>query len=457
MQSSFAFVCILLIATSSGAFGNTVVDVIEGHSGLKTLAAALKASGLNSALEGSGPFTVFAPVDNAFVANNMQDFKLKFLLDKANVESLQTLLKYHVLGNVERKASSFNNKDNLTTLEGSDLFVAKNATGLEINDVNCAKSHIIAADLAASNGIVHIVSEVFVPFGVFCPDTIFAAEQRDQARISSYGYDCRRKGTKHLTNQEATKPVGLAVDDSTKQIFWSNDMDYPHGAPTSWLSKSTFAGNVTSHFVKSVDDPQGMDTAESEQKLYWTQHYGNAVMRSNYDGSDTETLVTKQGNESFQPSDVAVDEIAGRMFVSVEGNEDIYGSLYSYNLNGTGETLLKSNLNRPYGLCVDNLKSHVYYIQGGHGGSISCLAYGATPCVREVFADILEYPYMCDVDNAFSKYGGPTTVLFSQANEPGQIYYITDSPGAKKEKLDVVSADLIAPMGVKFGCVGKDL
>ena len=142
MQSSFAFVCILLIATSSGAFGNTVVDVIEGHSGLKTLAAALKASGLNSALEGSGPFTVFAPVDNAFVANNMQDFKLKFLLDKANVESLQTLLKYHVLGNVERKASSFNNNDNLTTLEGSDLFVAKNATGLEIQITQIIKTNL---------------------------------------------------------------------------------------------------------------------------------------------------------------------------------------------------------------------------------------------------------------------------------------------------------------------------
>ena len=82
--------------------------------------------------------------------------------------------------------------------------------------------------------------------------------QRQQARISYYGYDCRKKGTKHLTDQEATKPVGLTVDQKTQQVFWSNDQDYPHGAATSWLSKSTFGGTMDSHFVKNIIDPQGM-------------------------------------------------------------------------------------------------------------------------------------------------------------------------------------------------------
>ena len=158
---------------------------------------------------------------------------------------------------------------------------------------------------------------------------------------------------------------------------------------------------------------------------------------------------------TFQPSDVAVDAKAGRMFVSAEGDEDIYGSLLSYNLNGTDEKVLKTNLNRPYGVCVDDVKQHVYYVQGGHGGSISCLAYGSVPCVRDVFADILEYPYMCSVDNAFSKYGGPTTVVFSQANKPGQIFYMTDEKDARKQQIKTVTDDLIAPMGVKFGCVHK--
>ena len=125
-------------------------------------------------------------------------------------------------------------------------------------------------------------------------------------------------------------------------------------------------------------------------------------------------------------------------------------------MDGTDEKVLKTNLNRPYGLCVDDVKSHLYYIQGGHGGSISCLAYGSMPCAREVFADILEYPYMCAVDNSFSKYGGPTTLVFSQANLPGQIYYISDLPNSTKTKLNVVTDDLEAPMGVEFGCIGKN-
>ena len=89
-----------------------------------------------------------------------------------------------------------------------------------IHDITCAEAGILDKDLAGSNGIVQVVSEVFIPEGVFCPDVIFAAEQRQQARISYYGYDCRKKGTKHLTNQDATKPVGLTVDkkDSTSVL-----------------------------------------------------------------------------------------------------------------------------------------------------------------------------------------------------------------------------------------------
>ena len=64
-----------------------------------------------------------------------------------------------------------------------------------------------------------------------------------------------------------------------------------------------------------------------------------------------ETIVSKPGNVSFQPSDVAVDSNAKRIFVSVEGDEDIYGALFSYKLDGTDEKVLKTNLNRPYGLC----------------------------------------------------------------------------------------------------------
>ena len=450
----------LVVATASVANAQTVMDVILAQKNLQTLTTALQVSGLDRVLSSAtapAPFTVFAPSDDAFSSGaTVQGYKLKYLLDPANVDDLKNLLTYHVLGGVVKNSSSFVDHEKLQTVEGSDLFVFKNATALEINDVTCAKAHVVTPNLNAKNGVVHIISEVFVPEGVFCPDSVFAAEQRDQARISYYGYDCRAKGTVHLTDQYATKPVGLAVDDESQEVFWSDDMDYPHGAPTSWLSKSAFKKeSVVSHFVDKIIDPQGMDTDEVQKKLYFTQHYGNSVLRSNYDGTGTEVLVSKPGVTTFQPSDVAVDAKAGRMFVSAEGDEDIYGSLLSYNLNGTDENVLKTNLNRPYGVCVDDVKQHVYYVQGGHGGSISCLAYGSVPCVRDVFADILEYPYMCSVDNAFSKYGGPTTVVFSQANKPGQIFYMTDEKDARKQQIKTVTDDLIAPMGVKFGCVHK--
>ena len=65
---------------------------------------------------------------------------------------------------------------------------------------------------------------------------------------------------------------------------------------------------------------------------------------------------------------------------------------------------------------------------------------------REVFADILEYPYMCAVDNSFSKYGGPTISIFT-SEFARQIYYISDLPTVKT-KLNVTD-DLEAPMGVE--------
>ena len=246
---------LFLVATTTSAA--TVYDIISAHPRLKTLTTALKAAKLNTVLQGTGTFTVFAPVDEAFLTGNMQSYKLKYLLDPENMDNLKTLLTYHVLPE-SRTTSELTNDETLKTIDGQNLFVEKNVTSLVIHDITCAKAEVLDKDLMATNGVVQVVSETFVPEGVFCPDVIFAAEQREQARISYYGYDCRKKATKHLTDQEATKPVGLTVDKKTQQVFWSNDEDYPHGAATSWLSKATFDGTINTHFVKNIIDPQGM-------------------------------------------------------------------------------------------------------------------------------------------------------------------------------------------------------
>lgn len=380
---------------------------------------------------------------------------MKYLLDPEHKSGLTALLQYHVVaGSIS--SSQLKDGEVVKTVEKGNLFVHRNSSGFEISDETCAHAGIVKADVAASNGMVHLIDSVFVPQGVICPDTIFAAEQRAQARISAYGYNCRRSGVRHLTKQWATKPVGLAVDSAEELVFFSNDYDYPHGANASWITKIGYSAKHEDRIINGTIDPQGVDVDPVAKKLYFTQHYGNSISRSNYDGTDIEVLVEHKGNLSFQPSDVAVDSKSKRIFATVEGEQDAFGALIMYDFDGKNETVLKTGLHFPYGLCVDEENQNVFYVQGGHGGSISCHSYGNTPCKVDVVADILEYPYMCQVDSSLAKYGGPTIVLFSEANRPGNIFYVTDD-GVEHYNITVVnSTDLEAPMGVDFGCQARD-
>lgn len=379
----------------------------------------------------------------------MATYKVKYLLDPKNINSLNKLLTYHVLTQAVT-TSQFSDQEVLATAEGSNLFVNINASNYIINDVTCGNATIIVKNVQLSNGVVQIIDQVFVPFGVFCPDTIFSVEQRSAGRISSYGFDCRAKGTSHITsNQE--KPVGLAVDSNTKQLFWSNDENYPFDQPTSWASYMSFDGTALNEWTHNLIDPQGMDVDPTTRKIYYTEHQGNRLSVANYDGTGATALLSRPGDVNFQPSDVAVDEVNGFLFLATEGADYLNGTVYQLDMNGNVVSVLARNTIQNYGLCVDKVQKHVYYVQGGHGGQINCVAYGSTPCVNAVLASILEYPYMCDVDTVWAAYGGPTRVVFSQANLPGQIFYV-DTDGSELQKLNTVSADLDAPMGVKFGC-----
>jgi len=113
---------------------------------------------------------------------------------------------------------------------------------------------------------------------------------------------------------------------------------------------------------------------------------------------------------------------------------------------------------KPFGLCVDIIHQDIFYIVGGHGGQLRCVSYDSTPCHSEgpVVQDILNYPYMCAVDSTFVPYGGPTNVVFTQANLPGQIFYTAAIGGDKHSlnKTDIISNnDLQAPEGVALGCL----
>jgi len=71
--------------------------------------------------------------------------------------------------------------------------------------------------------------------------------------ITAYGYDCRSSGSINIAKQKATKPVALATSDATKSVFWTDDMDYPHGSATSWAETVGYDGKGLHHGKQSEE------------------------------------------------------------------------------------------------------------------------------------------------------------------------------------------------------------
>ena len=130
----------------------TILETAVGAGVFTTLLAAVDAAGLRDALEGPGPFTVFAPVDDAFSA--LPPGTVQTLVD--NPPQLARILKYHVLSGAYDKADLVAQAE-WSSLEGAPLpirrsepFEVKNAT-------------VITADIACDNGVVHVIDRVMLP------------------------------------------------------------------------------------------------------------------------------------------------------------------------------------------------------------------------------------------------------------------------------------------------------
>ena len=120
----------------------------------KTLAAAVTAAGLVDTLKGSGPFIVFAPTDNAFAAIQKD---VDELLKPENKKKLTDILTFHVVsGNA--MAADLKDGQELTTVQGGKLKVSIKGDKVMINGAN-----VTMADVAASNGVVHVIDKVLMP------------------------------------------------------------------------------------------------------------------------------------------------------------------------------------------------------------------------------------------------------------------------------------------------------
>lgn len=144
-------VALAMIPMASAA---DIVDVAEaGH--FNTLVAAVKAAGLVDALKGPGPFTVFAPTDEAFA--RLPAGTLETLLKPENQEQLRKMLTHHVIAG-EVMAKDVVKLHSAKTLEGGNLAIKSGDGGVMVG-----KARVIKTDIAASNGVIHIIDAVLLP------------------------------------------------------------------------------------------------------------------------------------------------------------------------------------------------------------------------------------------------------------------------------------------------------
>ena len=134
---------------------NTVVDIAVGSPDHTTLVAAVQAAELAGTLSGEGPFTVFAPTNAAFAA--LPAGTVEDLLKAENKETLTGILTFHVVaGNV--MSGDLSDGQVVTTLNGQTLTIAITDGKVTVNGAN-----VIAADLAGTNGVVHVIDAVLLP------------------------------------------------------------------------------------------------------------------------------------------------------------------------------------------------------------------------------------------------------------------------------------------------------
>lgn len=145
----------------------TIVDNAVNSADHTTLVAAVKAAGLVDTLEGPGPFTVFAPTNEAF--DKLPPNTVPTLLQPANKPTLVKVLTYHVVpgrlstADLMADVQAGGGKAVLTTVEGEPLTVTSDGQTIMLTDAKGGMSKITIADVNQSNGVIHVVDTVLMP------------------------------------------------------------------------------------------------------------------------------------------------------------------------------------------------------------------------------------------------------------------------------------------------------
>ena len=156
--ASFALILGVLASAIPATAGSAQKDIVEtaiAAGTFKTLATALQAAGLTDTLKSRGPFTVFAPTDEAF--SKLPAGTVESLLKPENKEKLKAILLYHVVSG-DVTAAQVVKLSAAKTVNGQDLKLTVNDGTVMVNDAK-----VVKADVLASNGVIHVIDTVLLP------------------------------------------------------------------------------------------------------------------------------------------------------------------------------------------------------------------------------------------------------------------------------------------------------
>lgn len=157
-RTFIALTSVAALSTASMSFAeghsSDIVDTAVAAGSFTTLVAAVQAAGLVDTLKGEGPFTVFAPTDEAFAA--LPEGTVEMLLLPENKDQLVAILTYHVVSG-KVMSTDLSNEMMAPTVQGGEVTIMTEG-GVTVNGAN-----VVTADIEASNGVIHVIDAVLMP------------------------------------------------------------------------------------------------------------------------------------------------------------------------------------------------------------------------------------------------------------------------------------------------------
>lgn len=146
--------------SSDSSQDSSIVQIIAQHERFSTLATAFDSAGLIERLRSSGPYTVFAPTNDAF--DDLPEGALDELLLSGSRDRLAAILNYHIVEG-ENDADELQRRSSITTLDGANLEITRQGDRVVLDPDDGNSATILETDIPASNGIIHVVDAVLMP------------------------------------------------------------------------------------------------------------------------------------------------------------------------------------------------------------------------------------------------------------------------------------------------------